>query len=44
MKAGGGWSNWMLSYGLKPHEQGDIAEAKAILESFVAADEGAKQK
>ncbi|ORY81843.1 hypothetical protein BCR35DRAFT_331596 [Leucosporidium creatinivorum] len=44
VKSYGDWTQFMQSMGLKAYDLDDIEEAKRILESFVAADEGAKGK
>ncbi|KAJ5915857.1 hypothetical protein N7454_010998 [Penicillium verhagenii] len=38
VKSYGGWTQFMLSYGLKPHDLEDIEEAKAILEGLAQVD------
>ena len=38
IKSYGGWTNFMLSYGLKPYEPDDVAESKAIIQGFRDAD------
>lgn len=35
----GDWTNFCASYGLKPWDQDDAAEAKAILEAMASQDE-----
>ncbi|KAI9370636.1 hypothetical protein BJX61DRAFT_544432 [Aspergillus egyptiacus] len=40
VKAYGGWTQFMLSFGLKPYEQDDIDEAKQIAASFASDPEG----
>ncbi|BGP23376.1 hypothetical protein JCM10295v2_002272 [Rhodotorula toruloides] len=35
----GDWTNFCTSYGLKPWDQDDAAEAKAILEAMARQDE-----
>ena len=32
VKSFGGWTSFMQSYGLKPHDSGDAREAKLIVE------------
>jgi len=39
IKSYGGWTNFMQSYGLKAHDQGDIGEAKRIVATMAANDE-----
>ena len=36
----GGWTNFMLSYGLKPTDSDDAAEGKAIIEAMAKARAG----
>lgn len=39
VKSYGGWTQFMISFGLKPWEFDDIDEGKRILEAFVSEDE-----
>ncbi|PHH92768.1 hypothetical protein CDD83_5174 [Cordyceps sp. RAO-2017] len=39
VKSYGGWTSFMRCMGLKPWEEEDVAEGKAILRAFVAGDE-----
>ncbi|TFK65391.1 hypothetical protein BDN72DRAFT_845615 [Pluteus cervinus] len=34
----GGWTNFMVSHGLKPYDPDDVMEGKAILDAFKEAD------
>ncbi|KAM4063397.1 hypothetical protein HRG_010120 [Hirsutella rhossiliensis] len=43
-KSYGGWTNFMQSMGLKPWEDDDAAEGKAILAAFVAKDKESADK
>lgn len=38
IKEYGGWTQFMLTFGLKPHDEDDIAEAKQIVERIAAVD------
>ena len=44
VKSYGGWTNFCISFGLKPWEVDDADEGKRILEGFVEDDKEAKQK
>jgi hypothetical protein len=39
VKSYGGWTQFMLSFGLKPWKSEDAEEGKRILEGFTAASE-----
>lgn len=39
VRASGGWTNFCLSYGLKPFDSGDCDEALQIVRAMVRADE-----
>lgn len=39
VKSFGSWSDFMISYGLKPHDTDDIEEAHSIVKSMAAMDE-----
>jgi hypothetical protein len=36
IKSYGGWTQFMQTYGLKPHDMGDVAEATAILKRMAS--------
>jgi hypothetical protein len=38
VKSYGGWTQFMISFGLKPYELDDIDEAKSIVASLAADD------
>ncbi|GIK01928.1 hypothetical protein Aspvir_005969 [Aspergillus viridinutans] len=38
VKSYGGWTQFMISFGLKPYELDDIDEAKSIVSSLAAED------
>ncbi|KAL6853094.1 hypothetical protein ACO1O0_007647 [Amphichorda felina] len=38
VKSYGGWTNFMICFGLKPYELDDIDEAKQIVATFAAKD------
>ncbi|OQD67230.1 hypothetical protein PENDEC_c041G04586 [Penicillium decumbens] len=38
IKSYGGWTNFMLSFGLKPYNDDDLEEAKTILAAFASED------
>jgi len=38
IKSYGGWTNFMLSFGLKPYNDDDLEEAKTILAAFASDD------
>lgn len=40
VKAYGGWTRFMISFGLKPYDLEDIDEAKSIVKAFAADDSG----
>jgi len=44
VKSYGGWTNFMISFGLKPWEEDDADEGKRILKAFTEEDANQKQK
>lgn len=38
MKSFGGWTQFMITYGLKPHEPGDVKEAYEIVKKMAEND------